>query len=295
MRSSIALLVLLFAAAVGPARVSAYCQATTVQAPLMCPTVCVTEGTRVGWETPEIEFALNMRGFPGLSDAAVRAALVASFSTWQDVACGGRPLGFRFSQLLQSTALTVGPIETEPNLNVISWLSAQEWAQLGFGSSEFARTKVWFDEHTGEIVGADIAFNGSIMPLTVCPDSTSCAPTAVDLQNVATHEIGHFLGLAHSADPAATMWCSAARGDHEKRSLGEDDSAGLCAIYKNGAAFMDQVPVQQAQGTPMHSGAGGGCAIGADRTARAYLPWGLLLLALRRRRALRRPTSRLRR
>jgi hypothetical protein len=50
----------------------------------------------------------------------------------------------------------------------------------------------------------------------------------VDLLTVAAHEIGHTLGLAHSDDPNALMF-AAYRGPH--RSLGEDDIAGVQAIY----------------------------------------------------------------
>lgn len=50
----------------------------------------------------------------------------------------------------------------------------------------------------------------------------------VDLLTVAAHEIGHTLGLAHSDDPNALMY-AAYRGP--QRSLGEDDIAGIQAVY----------------------------------------------------------------
>lgn len=55
----------------------------------------------------------------------------------------------------------------------------------------------------------------------------------VDLLTVATHEIGHTLGLAHSSDPDALMFASYS-GPH--RFLGEDDIAGAQAIYGVGSA-----------------------------------------------------------
>ena len=55
----------------------------------------------------------------------------------------------------------------------------------------------------------------------------------VDLFTVAAHEIGHTLGLAHSSDPDALMFPSYA-GPH--RFLGEDDIAGVQAIYGVGSA-----------------------------------------------------------
>jgi hypothetical protein len=55
----------------------------------------------------------------------------------------------------------------------------------------------------------------------------------VDLLTVAAHEIGHTLGLAHSNDPDALMFASYS-GPH--RFLGEDDVAGVQAIYGVGSA-----------------------------------------------------------
>ncbi|MDB4987132.1 MAG: hypothetical protein JWN04_2310, partial [Myxococcaceae bacterium] len=127
-------------AAAWPERVQAYCQATTVQASLVCPSSCVFEGKPVAWATREIEYAFNKRGFPGLEDSAVRAAIASAFAAWEGVTCDERPLGFRFAELVQTTDLAVGPLESEPNLNVISLLNAPEWQQSGFAATEFART-----------------------------------------------------------------------------------------------------------------------------------------------------------
>jgi len=73
----------------------------------------------------------------------------------------------------------------------------------------------------------------------------------VDLLTVAAHEIGHTLGLAHSSDPGALMFASYA-GPH--RFLGEDDVAGIQAIYGVGSN-PDPAPEVPSQGeTPPPSG-----------------------------------------
>jgi hypothetical protein len=276
MRSSMVLIVLLAWFGLGPERALAWCQATTGAASAACPSACSTAGVPVHWGTREIEYAFNGRGFPGLDQNAVHDAVAAAFATWSDVPCGGHPLGFRFFPLSMSTDLTVGPAASEPNLNVISLLTPAEWQREGFGASEFARTKLWYDEQSGEIVGADIAFNPAVMPLAVCADSTSCGADTIDLQNVITHELGHFLGLAHSEDASATMWCAAQRGDHEKRTLADDDRAGLCASYKNGGAFIDTTTAPSTA-APSAAGNDDGCAVHASSAASA--PW-LLVLAM---------------
>jgi MYXO-CTERM domain-containing protein len=275
MRSSRFLIVLSSLLGLVPQRALAWCQATTGAASAACPSACSSAGVPVHWGTRDIEYAFNGRGFPGLDQTAVRNAVGAAFAAWAEVPCGGHPLGFRFFPLSMSTDLTVGPATAEPNLNVISLLTPAEWQREGFGASEFARTKLWYDEKTGEILGADIAFNPAVMPLSVCPDRTSCGADAIDLQNVVTHELGHFLGLAHSEDLSATMWCAAQRGDHEKRTLADDDEAGLCAIYKNGGAFIDNT-ISPATVAPSTAGDDGGCAVRSSGAGSA--PWLLVLL-----------------
>lgn len=52
-----------------------------------------------------------------------------------------------------------------------------------------------------------------------------------DLQNTATHEFGHELGLSHVSSAFNTMAPTATMGETYKRSLASGDAAGLRAIY----------------------------------------------------------------
>ncbi|RVX08869.1 Metalloendoproteinase 5-MMP [Vitis vinifera] len=52
---------------------------------------------------------------------------------------------------------------------------------------------------------------------------------SIDLQTVATHEIGHLLGLAHSSVEAAIMFAYIAPG--ATKGLNQDDIAGITALY----------------------------------------------------------------
>jgi hypothetical protein len=88
-------------------------------------------------------------------------------------------------------------------------------------------TSTTYDERTGEIFDADIEINS-----TVELSSTDVvAPGKYDLLSVLTHEVGHFLGLAHSPDPDSTMQSIYEVGTDGFRTLSDDDIQGICAIY----------------------------------------------------------------
>ncbi len=56
-----------------------------------------------------------------------------------------------------------------------------------------------------------------------------------DLESVATHEVGHFLGLGEDeTDTCATMYRSTGRCDVNKRVLSGDDQASMTKLYAGG-------------------------------------------------------------
>jgi hypothetical protein len=57
------------------------------------------------------------------------------------------------------------------------------------------------------------------------------AKVQYDLQSILTHEVGHFIGIAHSPDPGAVMFASYAPGSTAQRELHPDDIEAVCAIY----------------------------------------------------------------
>jgi MYXO-CTERM domain-containing protein len=93
----------------------------------------------------------------------------------------------------------------------------------------------------------------------------------MDLRNTLTHEVGHFVGLAHARDPAATMDASTQMREVEKRTLAADDVDGVCAIY------------------PAEDDGGCGCGSGGAAGALALLVAALALRRPRRRQTTRTP------
>ncbi len=85
-----------------------------------------------------------------------------------------------------------------------------------------------------------------------CTSYGDAGCASIDLENVVTHEAGHFIGLGHVSDEAATMYASTGPGDVSRRSLEADDVAGLCDVYPAGA------PAVRCVGDPP-----GGCGCGS--------------------------------
>lgn len=76
----------------------------------------------------------------------------------------------------------------------------------------------------GQILKADIIFNPSVT------FSTDSGGVGEDLQTVATHEVGHFFGLDHSAVVRAVMFPFAS----DLTTLSYDDVAAISTMYPKG-------------------------------------------------------------
>jgi hypothetical protein len=92
------------------------------------------------------------------------------------------------------------------------------------------------DSATATIVVADIILNG-IYDFGDCSSESDtrkqsgCA-TVYDLQDVLTHEFGHWLGLPENPDDSsATMYPCISPGETSKRVLGDSDLAALEELY----------------------------------------------------------------
>ncbi len=100
----------------------------------------------------------------------------------------------------------------------------------GANTQASGRTRIFYTE-SGHITEADIALNPSQK------FSTDGSPDTYDLEAALTHEIGHLLGLEHSAIAGATMQPRQGKnGLYEmaaltQRTLSEDDRAGVRALY----------------------------------------------------------------
>jgi hypothetical protein len=230
---ALAALTLLFAAC----DAGAFCRTTTCDADGGsdgCATDadgCATQGHPLYWPTECLSFSVQKDGSPkrhipfSTFDQLVRLA----FQEWGSVDCGG---GLHPSFRMWDFDTRYGPLicdEPEYNdsaPNAEGWMFRDSgWPYEGV-SSTLALTTITFEVESGKILDADVELNSYAADLT-----TSDTDVHADVQSIATHEAGHFLGLAHSRVSGATMYATYAAGDLGFRTLSADDDAAICAVY----------------------------------------------------------------
>jgi len=156
-----------------------------------------------------IIWSLNRSTVPSSVAGSVDSVLNQSFNTWY---------GDIFSQGPDTRAKRA----KLDNVNAILW--------KGLGRSTIGVTFVWFSKVSGEVLEVDTVFNKRY-PWAVFPNAPECqsSPNAYDLQNIATHEFGHWVGLDDLFDETnkdLTMYGFSAGGEVKKRTLGTGDVSG---------------------------------------------------------------------
>jgi MYXO-CTERM domain-containing protein len=227
-------------------------------------TTTANGGLCLWWHAHGHSFQIDAQGSPDVPGDAAFAAIRKSFQTWSAASCSD--LAFQDDGLSQDPkARTVGynPGQSNSNLILFRTRSCDQVTPAGdpclasggcgnlydcweHGDAAIAVTTTTDVRTTGEIQDSDTEFNDAPhsdgqrftfttidSPPCTAPDQTGCV--LFDIQNTMTHEAGHSLGLAHSPDPAATMYAFAPSGETSKRVLGADDLQGICAIYPAGA------------------------------------------------------------
>jgi len=189
----------------------------------------------IKWNRP-VSYFVTDRAVPGVGAGDLRDAISRAFTTWQAVS----PAVVRSQFQGFTSALPDGP----DGRTTFGFADRPELDRV-LGATSFV-----IDATTGEILEADVFFNSRF--------NWSTAPSGesgrVDLESVALHEIGHLLGLGHSAlgetelaagvrrvtGSGAVMFPIAlSAGSIADRQLQPDDRAGISDLYQT-ASFVDE-------------------------------------------------------
>ena len=165
----------------------------------------------------------------GRTNTDVINALQVAMDAWNSQS--GTSFRYSYGGQVSDTATSMD------NRNVIIFRNASNGGAI-------ASTYSWWNSSTLQIVDSDIVFwDGGFSFYT---GSTQCGTTpdnptvqtigsSAYIEDVATPELGHALGLSHSSDSAATMYPSYSYCSQEMRTLGSDDIAGMHALYPSGS------------------------------------------------------------
>ncbi len=152
---------------------------------------------------------------PNTADTADEmSAVLAAMSTWNNVA----EADFFF----RNGGTTTKADRASDGENVISWVNRDT-------GSIATNYYWWYTSDPSHIIESDIVFNDVNYDW-----STDGSAGTMDVQNIATHELGHslvLLDLYGSADTHKTLYGYASLGETKKRSLEAEDRAAIAYVY----------------------------------------------------------------
>jgi hypothetical protein len=183
-------------------------------------------GAQERWGNASVTLTLD--GSLGALEPAAKDAVRSAFGAWVASGIALPPLTF------DSSAERRGAVKDGVNVVLYGPIT-----QPGH-EHDLAVTIGYEDTATGEILEADTIFNSAYRFATLAgpsaesprEDSPEGCDDRYDLQNVATHEAGHFFGLGEDTEDArATMYFRSLPCQTHKRVLTDSDRAVMKALY----------------------------------------------------------------
>ncbi|MGO9834920.1 MAG: matrixin family metalloprotease [Polyangiaceae bacterium] len=172
------------------------------------------------WRNQCTSYSLQNPATRQLAQSDVTRIAAQAFAAWSGASCPG---GMPSITAVAYPTVQCDQVPSQEHNNVIIfrddvWPYDDAANAIGF-------TTLTVDLTDGEIVGADIEINSANYQIVAQGPAMN---GAYDLPSILTHEAGHFLGLAHSADKSAVMYAFYQPGSD---TLTPDDISGICSTY----------------------------------------------------------------
>lgn len=172
----------------------------------------------VKWTTLPVQYRINPENSEGLTSDFVCSAFKQAALAWDNAT--SKTL---FNEYLNGCSLTsTGTYGVRDDKNTIVFGSYSDPRVI-------AVTSIWYSQITGLIYEFDMLYNSAF----AWGDAVS-NPALMDLQNIATHELGHAIGLDdmyNSSCNQVTMYGYSSEGDLLRRTLDNPDITGLQKLY----------------------------------------------------------------
>jgi hypothetical protein len=258
---------------------------------------CVTEGNPLHWASPCLTYSVQVDGSPKskLDADQVQAFVEQALSAWKAARCpgGGSPrFEAQFRSYVSCDRREAVCDDPSKNANVVMFHDSG-WLE---GAGRIGVTTPTGGTRSGLIVDADIEINAQDFSFVSDPSGMM----STSLLYVLTHELGHFLGLAHTQVGGAVMFEGLQSVSFSRNLISADDAAAICAAYPPGpmlscgsppASNYDQCAIPLGERPPcklasVTQDAGGcGCQLAANSSGLPPLAGlGLMMAALAARR-----------
>ena len=171
------------------------------------------------WPGAAVTYNVNLKNSG--DDGNFVSAVQASAQTWEDET--GSAFDFEYGGLTGRKASSLR--------NRMDGNNDVTWDDVSRYQNPIAVTIIWSYTATGVVVETDMINDKNIVWAT---DGNAAD---MDVQNIITHEFGHFLVLGDlydASDIELTMYGLGTEGETKKRDLGVGDQLGIRAIYPSG-------------------------------------------------------------
>lgn len=223
---------------------------------------CIRTGAGLRWRSLPISYRFSAAGTSKIDEEAAREIVRKAFANWANVECDGIRTSLSFVERIDSRR------EGEP---FTIHFRDDEWGHDD-GDESLALTNQRYGKHTGFIDFADIEVNTAEARFSLGPKEDG-----IDLETVITHEIGHYIGLAHSNVPGSIMGPRYCQDGSQcgRAHLSDDDVAAVCMLYP---------PPEATETLAAPPPVDGGCSLAAGARSSGAWPLGFVAALLVRRR-----------